>query len=59
MTPTREKRLLILATSANANHKMFYSQYCDLMCEGLVMWTFGTAHLTEAGYERLRYYTYG
>jgi hypothetical protein len=53
MTNLRRKRLLLLATRPH-NHKRWYSQYCKLMGEGLVMWTMGTAFLTEEGYEWLR-----
>jgi len=48
----RRKRLLILA-SGSAWHKCFYSQYCQLINEGLIRWVIGTAFLTELGKEKL------
>lgn len=54
MSPTRKRRLMLLAQTPNANHKRWYSWYCDLMLEGLVAWQLGTAFLTEDGREWLR-----
>lgn len=48
MTPLRKKRLLILA-SKPIDHKPYYSQYRELMKEGLVSWFIGFASLTEKG----------
>ena len=45
---------MLLAQTPNANHKRWYSWYCDLMLEGLVAWQLGTAFLTEDGREWLR-----
>lgn len=53
MTPLRKKRLLILAKSPNSCHKKYYSQYCELIGEGLVFWQFGTANLTPLGIDYL------
>lgn len=44
----------MLATSANANHKRWYSQYCQLNYEGLTDWTIGTAYLTDKGKIKLK-----
>lgn len=44
----RKWRLLILATKPMW-HQRFYSQYCELMKEGLVGWALGTAYLKPAG----------
>jgi len=52
MTKLRKKRLLLLATAPKW-HKRFYSQYCELIYEGLINWTFGYAFLTEKGREEL------
>jgi hypothetical protein len=49
MTPLRRKRLLILASTANADHKRWYSQYCKLIGEGLCGWVMGFAYLTDKG----------
>lgn len=49
MTPLRKKRLLLIATTPYCDHKAWYSQYCQLMAEGLVGWTMGTAWLTDKG----------
>jgi hypothetical protein len=49
MTPLRRKRLLILASTANADHKRWYSQYLVLICEGLCGWVLGMAYLTDKG----------
>jgi hypothetical protein len=54
MNELREKRLLLLATTPNAWHKAFYSQYCHLMRRGLVGWTLGMAYLTPDGEKRLK-----
>ena len=54
MTPTRKRRLLCLATTPNAWHKRWYSQYCELMAEGLVDWQLGHAFLTDKGRDELR-----
>lgn len=53
MNELREKRLLLLATTPNAWHKRFYSQYCHLINKGLVRWTLGMAFLTPDGEKRL------
>lgn len=52
VTPLRKKRLLKLATGG-ADHKKYYSQYCELMREGLVHWCLGMAFLTPQGKECL------
>jgi hypothetical protein len=52
MTPLRRKRLLMLATGT-AWHKAFYSHYHQLIQEGLVRWTIGSASLTKEGLEEL------
>lgn len=52
MTPLRRKRLLLLATKPH-NHKRWYSQYCELIAEGLVGWQIGTAFLTPKGKKEL------
>lgn len=49
MTPLRRKRLLILASTINADHKRWYSEYLKLIGEGLVTWRIGIAFLTELG----------
>lgn len=54
MTRLRRKRLLILATTANADHKRWFSQYCELIGEGLVGWVLGMAYLTDKGRDELR-----
>jgi hypothetical protein len=54
MTSTRKRRLLCLATTPNAWHKRWYSQYCELIAEGLVGWAMGTAYLTDKGRDELR-----
>jgi hypothetical protein len=48
MTPLRRKRLLLIAGKP-CNHKPYYSQYCELMHEGLTAWTLGWAYLTPKG----------
>jgi hypothetical protein len=48
VTRLRKKRLLILAGRA-INHKQYYSQYCQLIKEGLVDWNIGFASLTRKG----------
>jgi hypothetical protein len=53
MTPLRRKRLLILAQTPNADHKRWYSQYCQLAAEGLTGWTLGFAWLTDKGRKEL------
>lgn len=53
MSPLRKKRLLLLAKNGGS-HKEYYSQYCKLIGEGLVLWTLGTAYLTEEGLEYLK-----
>jgi hypothetical protein len=55
MNELREKRLLLLATTPNAWHKAFYSQYCHLMRRGLVRGDDdeGPAFLTPEGEKRL------
>lgn len=53
MTPLRRKRLLLLAQTANADHKRWYSQYCELSREGLTRWTLGFAWLTDKGRKAL------
>lgn len=52
VTPTRKKRLLMIAGKP-ADHKPYYSQYLELMGEGLIGWTIGWAYLTEKGKEEL------
>lgn len=53
MTDLRRKRLLLLA-AYGGDHKRWYSQYCELLGEGLVMWAMGSAFLTERGDQWLR-----
>jgi hypothetical protein len=53
MTDLRRKRLLLLA-AYGGNHQRWYSQYCKLRDEGLVVWFIGMAFLTESGYQWLR-----
>jgi hypothetical protein len=53
MNELREKRLLLLATTPNAWHKRFYSQYYRLINAGLVYWFVGMASLTPKGEQRL------
>lgn len=53
MNEARRVRLLRLATTPNANHKRWYSSYCELMGEGLCGWRLGTAYLTSKGQEYL------
>jgi len=48
MTNLSREKLLSMA-SKPINHKPHYAQYCDLLQEGLIKWTLGFAHLTEAG----------
>lgn len=48
MTRLRRKRLLLLA-KYGGDHKRWYSQYCELMREGLVKWMLGMAFLTDDG----------
>ena len=48
MTRLRKKRLLLLARhGGNCSH--WYSQYCELIKQGLVSWTLGMAFLTDEG----------
>jgi len=49
MTPLRRKRLLILASTVNADHKRWYAQYLALIGEGLCGWVIGMAYLTDKG----------
>jgi hypothetical protein len=44
----RKKRLLYLARHGG-DHKRWYSQYCELIKQGLVTWTLGMAFLTDDG----------
>lgn len=53
MSPTRKHRLLLLAQSPNANHKRWYSWYCQLRDDGLVGWQVGCAFLTDKGKREL------
>ena len=53
MTDLRMKRLLTLA-GRPADHKRFYSQYCELMYAGYVGWVIGWAYLTPKGEEKLK-----
>jgi len=48
MTRLRKKRLLLLARHGG-DHKRWYSQYCELINQGLVQWALGTAFLTDDG----------
>ena len=52
MTEARKLRLLKLATTPH-DHKRWYSQYCQLINEGLVGWQLGHAYLTTEGKEYL------
>lgn len=52
MTPLRKKRLLLIAGKP-ADHKPYYSQYLQLMREGLIGWTIGWAYLTDEGEKEL------
>jgi hypothetical protein len=54
MSPLRKKRLLILAQYGGGDHKRFYSQYCQLMSEGLVRWVIGMAFITPKGSDVLK-----
>ena len=54
MNPLRKKRLLLLASTPNAWHKRFYSQYIPLITEGLVVWQLGSASLTDQGIQELK-----
>ena len=49
MTDLRLKRLLILASTANGDHKRFYSQYVKTGAMGYTGWVIGMAYLTEKG----------
>ena len=53
MTDLRLKRLLILASNASGNHKMFYSQYVKTGAMGYTGWVIGMAYLTEEGMKKL------
>ena len=53
MTDLRMKRLLTLA-GRPADHKRFYSQYCELIGKGYVGWVIGFAYLTTEGKEKLK-----
>ena len=53
MTDLRLKRLLILASNAGGNHKMFYSQYVKTGAMGYTGWVIGMAYLTEKGMKKL------
>lgn len=53
MSPLRKKRLLLIAGKP-ADHKPYYSQYLQLMKDGLVGWTLGWAYRTEAGEQWLK-----
>ena len=53
MTDLRLKRLLILASTVNGNHKMFYSQYVKTGAMGYTGWVIGMAYLTEKGMKKL------
>tara|TARA_R110001632_G_scaffold229936_1_gene366824 strand:+ start:161 stop:331 length:171 start_codon:yes stop_codon:yes gene_type:complete len=53
MTPLRKKRLLWLASKPH-NHKAYYSQYYELINEGLVVWALGHAYLTDKGKNYLK-----
>jgi len=48
MTRLRKKRLLLLARHGG-DHKRWYSQYCELINQGLVKWALGAAFLTDDG----------
>jgi len=48
LTRLRKKRLLLLARDGG-DHKRWYSQYCELMKEGLITWQIGSAFLTDEG----------
>jgi hypothetical protein len=48
LTRLRKKRLLLLS-KYGGDHKRWYSQYCELMKEGLVNWMLGSAILTIEG----------
>lgn len=54
MTDLRLKRLLILASTVNGDHKRFYSQYLKTGAMGYTGWVIGTAYLTEKGMEKLK-----
>ena len=53
MTDLRLKRLLILASTANGDHKRFYSQYVKTGAMGYTGWAIGMAYLTEEGMKKL------
>ncbi|MDP0925730.1 hypothetical protein Q0601_00950 [Paracoccus onubensis] len=53
MTPTRKRRLLILAGKP-IDHKPYYSQYLQLIDDGLCGWVNGWAWRTDAGDRWLR-----
>ena len=53
MTDLRLKRLLILASTANGDHKRFYSQYVKTSAMGYTGWVIGMAYLTEEGMKKL------
>jgi len=48
LTRLRKKRLLLLARDGG-DHKRWYSQYCELIKEGLITWQIGIAFLTDEG----------
>ena len=48
ITRLRKKRLLLLAKH-RGDCKSYYSQYLQLMNEGLVTWSLGMAFLTDDG----------
>ena len=48
VTRLRKKRLLLLARHGG-DHKRWYSQYCKLINEDLIIWQLGTAFLTDDG----------
>jgi len=56
MNDLREKRLLLIAQSANCDHKCWYAQYLVLIRKGYIQWTMGTAFLTDLGMEKLKEY---
>lgn len=53
MTELRKKRLLLLA-AGHADHKAWYSSYCELSRQGLTGWILGTAYLLPEGEKELQ-----
>lgn len=53
LNTTRKRRLLLIAGKP-IDHKPYYSQYLQLIADGLCGWTMGWAYCTEAGEAWLR-----